>query len=124
MACPSRSATWSEPITTAPAWRLAELIRTGAVSPVEVLEAHLARITAVNGKLNALISERFADARRHLGEGQASVSPGHDMAAAGDRHGPGVGTAVEGSRLTGSEEFGVQGPTEQLEDQFAGLGSQ
>ena len=34
---------------------LAEMIRAGKVSSVEVVEAHLARIEAVNGSLNAMV---------------------------------------------------------------------
>ena len=37
------------------AGELAEMIRTGKVSSVEVVEAHLARIEAVNGSLNAMV---------------------------------------------------------------------
>ncbi len=56
-----------------PALRLAALIRRRAVSPVEVLEAHLARIEQVNPRLNALIGERFADARREAASAEARV---------------------------------------------------
>ena len=38
------------------ATRLAELIRTREVSPVEVVRAHLDRIEAVNGKVNAIVT--------------------------------------------------------------------
>jgi aspartyl-tRNA(Asn)/glutamyl-tRNA(Gln) amidotransferase subunit A len=38
------------------ATRLAELIRTKAVSPVDVVQAHLDRITAVNPKINAIVT--------------------------------------------------------------------
>ena len=38
------------------ATRLAELIRTREVSPVEVVQAHLDRIAAVNPKVNAIVS--------------------------------------------------------------------
>ena len=38
------------------ATRLAELIRTREVSPVEVIQAHLDRIAAVNPKVNAIVS--------------------------------------------------------------------
>ena len=45
---------------------LARLIRTRAVSPVEVLDAHLAAIEALNPKLNAIVTlaaEQARDAR-------------------------------------------------------------
>lgn len=38
------------------ATRLAELIRTREVSPVEVVQAHLVRIEAVNPKINAIVT--------------------------------------------------------------------
>jgi len=46
-----------------PALRLAELIRRREVSPLEVLEAHIARLVEVNPSLNALVEDRFAAAR-------------------------------------------------------------
>ncbi len=44
--------------------KLAVALRAGQVSAGEVLEAHIARIRAVNPQLNALVQERFAAARR------------------------------------------------------------
>ena len=38
-------------------------IRDLAVSPVEVVDAHIARIEAVNGALNAVVRPLFAEAR-------------------------------------------------------------
>ena len=38
------------------ATKLAELIRTREVSPVEVMKAHLDRIEAVNPKVNAIVA--------------------------------------------------------------------
>ena len=38
------------------ATRLAELIRTKEVSPLEVVQAHLDRIAAVNPKINAIVT--------------------------------------------------------------------
>ncbi|MCB9561659.1 MAG: amidase [Kofleriaceae bacterium] len=63
-------------LTTAPAWRLAELIRRREVSPVEVLDAHVARLDAVEPHLNAVVAERLDDARReaHAAEARARVS--------------------------------------------------
>lgn len=42
---------------------LARRIREGGLSPVDVLEAHIKRIEEVNPKINAVIAERFDDAR-------------------------------------------------------------
>lgn len=68
-------------LTTAPAWRLAAMIRSGEVSPVEVLDAHLYRLAAVNPRLNAMISERLADARREALAAEARVRQAPDKAA-------------------------------------------
>ena len=46
----------SSEIIYSDATRLAELIRTRQVSPVEVVQAHLDRIEAVNPKLNAIVT--------------------------------------------------------------------
>jgi fatty acid amide hydrolase 2 len=43
---------------------LASLMRRGDYSPVEVVERHIQRIEAVNGALNALVAERFDQARQ------------------------------------------------------------
>jgi aspartyl-tRNA(Asn)/glutamyl-tRNA(Gln) amidotransferase subunit A len=49
------------------ATRLADLIRTREVSPVEVVQAYLDRIEAVNPKINAIVTlradEALADAK-------------------------------------------------------------
>jgi amidase len=44
---------------------LARLIRTHAASPVEVLDAHLAAIAALNPKLNAVVTLAEESAREH-----------------------------------------------------------
>jgi aspartyl-tRNA(Asn)/glutamyl-tRNA(Gln) amidotransferase subunit A len=44
------------PIFYSDATRLAELIRNREISPVEVVQAHLDRIEAVNPKINAIVS--------------------------------------------------------------------
>lgn len=49
---------------------LAARLREGALDPVEVVEAHIARIGAVNPAINAVASERFAQAR---GEARAAA---------------------------------------------------
>ena len=41
----------------------AELVRTGAVSPAELVEAAIERVERVNPQLNAVVRDRFADAR-------------------------------------------------------------
>jgi aspartyl-tRNA(Asn)/glutamyl-tRNA(Gln) amidotransferase subunit A len=46
----------SKPIIYSDATKLAELIRTKEVSPVEVMQAHLDRIDALNPKINAIVT--------------------------------------------------------------------
>ena len=46
----------STELTYSDATKLAELIRTREVSPVEVMKAHLDRIEAVNSKVNAIVT--------------------------------------------------------------------
>src|SRR5437016_8199716 len=46
----------SEELTTKSASELANLIRSRAVSPVEVVEAHLRRIEQINPALNAIVT--------------------------------------------------------------------
>lgn len=69
------------------ATRLAALIRSGAMSSREIVEAHIAQIERVNGTLNAVVSERFeqaraeadqADARRQRDDA-ASLPPFHGV---------------------------------------------
>src|SRR5258706_14358150 len=43
---------------------IAGRVAAGEISAAEVLEAHLARIEAVDGKLNAVVARRFEEARR------------------------------------------------------------
>ncbi len=45
------------------ATRLAELIRAGELHPVEVVDAHIRRVLAVNPAINAVVAERFEAAR-------------------------------------------------------------
>jgi Asp-tRNA(Asn)/Glu-tRNA(Gln) amidotransferase A subunit family amidase len=51
-----RALTLSEELTTKSATELAALIRSRAVSPVEVVEAHLQRIARLNPSLNAIVT--------------------------------------------------------------------
>ncbi len=51
------------PITLLSATDLARQIRCGALTPCEVVEAHIARIAAVNPVLNGLVQPLFASAR-------------------------------------------------------------
>jgi amidase len=51
----------------------AELVRTGAVSPLELVDAAIERTTRLNPRLNAVIHERFEQARA---EARASIPDG------------------------------------------------
>ena len=51
-------------LLTLSATALARRIRSGQLSSMEAVDAHIGRIQAVNGHLNAVVAERFAEARR------------------------------------------------------------
>ncbi|MGO4213431.1 amidase, partial [Terriglobus sp. YAF25] len=59
------------------ATKLAELIRTREVSPVEIMKAHLDRIEAVNPKVNAIVTIAD-DALKSAEKAEASVQRGDD----------------------------------------------
>jgi amidase len=50
--------------TFLPAWRLAELTRSGAISCAALLDHYLARVERLDGRLNAVVVRDFARARR------------------------------------------------------------
>ena len=60
------------------ATKLAELIRTREVSPVEVMKAHLNRIEAVNPKVNAIVTI-VEDALKSAREAEAAVHRGDEL---------------------------------------------
>jgi aspartyl-tRNA(Asn)/glutamyl-tRNA(Gln) amidotransferase subunit A len=60
------------------ATKLAELIRTREVSPVEVMKAHLDRIEAVNPKVNAIVTIA-EDAMKSAREAEAAVERGDEL---------------------------------------------
>ena len=60
------------------ATKLAELIRTREVSPVEVMKAHLDRIEAVNPKVNAIVTI-VEDALKSAREAEAAVHRGDEL---------------------------------------------
>ncbi len=65
-------------ITQMDATRLADLISRKALSPVEVVEAHLNRIAAVNPKVNAIVT--LADgARAAAREAEAAIMSGEKV---------------------------------------------
>src|SRR5215467_3054544 len=60
------------------ATKLAELIRTREVSPVEVIRAHLDRIEAINPKVNAVVTI-VTDALKSAKEAEAAVQRGDNL---------------------------------------------
>ncbi len=58
------------------ALEMAGLVRRGEVSPVELVEAHIARIEATGPSLNALVVPRFAEARAEARAAEARVQQG------------------------------------------------
>ena len=89
---------------------LAELVRRGEVKPVELVDAAIARVEAVNPQLNAVIHRRFeaareeaaGDARRPLRgcalPGQGPRLP-HGRRAAPPGHGPACATRAGGPKV-------------------------
>jgi aspartyl-tRNA(Asn)/glutamyl-tRNA(Gln) amidotransferase subunit A len=68
----------SKELTYLDASRLAELIRTKAVSPVEVMQAHLDRIAAVNPQVNAIVTVAD-DALQAARAAEAAVLAGAEL---------------------------------------------
>ena len=66
-------------LTRKSARELARLIRAGAVSPVEVLDAHLAVIEAVNPKLNAIVTLAAEQARADARLAEIAVGKGEPL---------------------------------------------
>src|SRR5262249_14220952 len=73
-----REQTMSNELIYSDATKLAELIRTRAVSPVEVMQAHLDRIEAVNPKVNAIVTIA-SDALKSAKEAEAAIQRGDDL---------------------------------------------
>src|SRR5256885_13956266 len=65
-------------LTRYPATELARMIRTGEVSPVEVITAHLRRVADVNPGINALV-QVAPDARDRARAAEAAVARGDEL---------------------------------------------
>ena len=63
----------------APATELARLVRTKQLSPVELVEAHLARIDAINPTLNAYCTVIAEAARAAAHEAETAVMRGESL---------------------------------------------
>src|ERR1044072_2478611 len=59
--------------------RLADLIRTKEVSPVEVVEAHIARIEEINPKINAFVTTTFGSARDAARDAEQKLARGESL---------------------------------------------
>ena len=68
-------------LTRKPARELARLIRTREVSPVEVLDAHLAAIAQINPKLNAIVTLVTEQAREAARAAETAVTKGGPLGA-------------------------------------------
>jgi amidase len=104
-------------LTRTSARELANLIRTRTVSPVEVLDAHLAAIERINPKLNAIITLAEQQARTAAQSDEKAAMRGE---AVGPLHGLPFGvkdiTPTAGIRTTyGSPLFKNNVPTEDAE---------
>ena len=65
------------------AGELAGMIRTGETTSTEVVEAHLARIDQVNGKLNAIVHVMADEAREGAAAADAAIAAGQDLGQLG-----------------------------------------
>ncbi len=59
---------------------LAGQIRRGESSSADVVEAHIAKLKKVNPLLNAVVAERFDQARREAREADEAIRRGDDLA--------------------------------------------
>jgi Asp-tRNA(Asn)/Glu-tRNA(Gln) amidotransferase A subunit family amidase len=66
---------------------MAEGVRAREISPVELVEAHIARIEKVNPKLNAFVHKDFARAREQARAAEAAATAGEKAHALGPLHG-------------------------------------
>ncbi|HEX78360.1 MAG TPA: amidase [Dehalococcoidia bacterium] len=62
-----------------PAWRMAELIRTKRLSPVELVDHLLDRIQALNPKLNAYLAVMESEARKAAQAAETAVMEGAEL---------------------------------------------
>jgi fatty acid amide hydrolase 2 len=67
------------PLLTLSATKLAAMIRAGEATSSEVVEAHIARIGAVNPAIRAVVADRFAEARREAEAADEKVRAGGDL---------------------------------------------
>ena len=69
------------------AGEMAEGVRAGRFSPVELVDAHIARIEQLNPKLNAFVHLDFESARAHAKKAEAAIAARGKGVAIGPLHG-------------------------------------
>ena len=79
-----RAATTLDPLLTLSGVELARRIRTRQVSSRAVVEAHIARIEAVNPTINAVVARRYQEARAEADAADARIGAALGKAATGD----------------------------------------
>jgi fatty acid amide hydrolase 2 len=73
-----------DPLLTLSGAELARRIRTRQVTARAVVEAHIARIEAVNPTINAVVARRYAEARAEADAADARIAAAQARAATGD----------------------------------------
>ncbi|MGZ3438462.1 MAG: hypothetical protein ACXVDD_03055, partial [Polyangia bacterium] len=73
-----------DPLLTVSGAELARRIRTRQVTARAVVEAHIARIEAVNPTINAVVARRYAEARAEADAADARIAAALGQAATGD----------------------------------------
>lgn len=69
----------TDQIAFTPAWELAELIRTKKISPVEIVDHLLKRISDLNTQLNAFLTIAEAEARSAAQDAEQAVMKGEEL---------------------------------------------
>src|SRR5258708_6420558 len=88
----------SNDIIFSDATKLAELVRTKQVSPVEVVQAHLERIAAVNPKINAIVTLADDALKAAKAAGMSPIGLGTDLAIS--VRGPAAQTGITSMKAT------------------------
>ena len=88
-----------DPIVRLSACSLAERVREGALSAVDVVEAHIDRIETVNSQLNAVVIPLFDEARAQAAAADEALRRGEKV---GPLHGVPV-TIKEQYRVAGTQ---------------------
>lgn len=63
------------PLTDLDGLAQADLVKSGEMTPTELLDAAIARAGQVNGRLNAIVTDMADEARRYIADGQVADGP-------------------------------------------------